>query len=117
MTPEYARDALRRFIQANGEMVTLRRTNQLPTPATEVSVMARIMGYSPEELASGVMQGNRKAIMLAEDVEASGFPVPILKNTVDSLVVRGGKMTIKSVDDSTRRVGGVLIGYNLDILG
>jgi hypothetical protein len=82
-----------------------------------VTVRARITGYTPQELASGIMQGNRKAILSAEDVEASGFPLPIRKGGVDSLLVRGAKMTIQSVDDSTRRIGTVLIAYELGITG
>lgn len=117
MTPEYARAALRRFLQKDGEQVIIRRTNAAPAGPTDITVWARITGYSPEELASGVMQGNRKAIISAEDVEASGFALPIKAKSTDAVVARGGKMTIQSVDDSTRRVGGILIAYELGIAG
>jgi hypothetical protein len=56
-------------------------------------------------------------ILLAEDVEASGFPIPIKAGGVDRIVVRGKVMMVQSVDDSTRRVADTLIAYELRVTG
>lgn len=116
MTAAEARAMYRRQLQRAGEILIIRRA--VPNaPAIEAQVLGRITGYSPEELASGVMQGNRKCLISAEDVEASGFPLPLRAGGTDAVVARGAKMTIQSVDDSTRRVGGVLIAYQIGITG
>ncbi len=111
MTPQAERAKHRRAIQRRGEPVTFRKmVNGLPVDAT---VWARMTGFSPEELASGIMQGDRKAIVLAEEIEAAGLVI----EPNDALIVRGGRLNIESVDDSTRRIGGVLIAYELGVRG
>ncbi|WP_020184826.1 hypothetical protein [Methylopila sp. 73B] len=103
----------------DGECVTLQRLGQNASEA--IDLRARIMGFSPDELASGIDQGSRKIVLLAEDVEAAidegAWPEPsagrtaIVKN--DRIVVRGAPLNVESVDDSTRRVGGVLMAYDI----
>jgi hypothetical protein len=110
MTPIAARRMYRDQINRHGETVTLLRGT-----TSSVSVRARIKGYSPQELASGLFQGDRQAIVLAEDVAATGFPEPIQDG--DALMVRGTRMNIESVDDSTKRIGSELIAYVLDVKG
>lgn len=80
-----------------------------------MTALARIVGWSPEELASGLMQGERKIILLAEDLELAGFPEPIERN--DGIHVRGRRLNVESVDDSTRRIGDTLIAYELGATG
>lgn len=109
--------AFDRSLDRYGERVVLRRTNPSPAAPTDVTVRARIKGFSPEELASGMMQGTRKCLISATDVAASGFLLPIRAKSTDAVVARGAKMTIQSVDDSTRRVGGDLVAYELGITG
>jgi hypothetical protein len=99
-----------RALRDHGETVTVERPG-----GPSVEVRARIMGYSAEELVSGITQGDRKAILLAEDLERAGFPGPIRRN--DRVVVRGRPMNVESVDDSTRRIGEVLIAYELGVTG
>ncbi|HVI28852.1 hypothetical protein [Hansschlegelia sp.] len=124
MTPAQARAMYRRQISAHGELVALRREALDPAPEAS-GLRARVTGFSPEELASGIDQGARKVILLAEDLEAAiaagnwpepaaGFPA-ILKD--DTLVVRGAPVNVERVDDSTRRVSGELIAYELTVIG
>lgn len=117
MTPAAARAMYRRQIDAHGETITLRRNNPAPAGPTEVTVKARVSGYQPEELVGGINQGDRKVIILAEDVEMSGFPVPFNTGGTDKAVVRGRALNIGVVDDSTRRIGGVLIAYEIRATG
>lgn len=111
MTPDAARGMYRRQIAANGETITLRR---IGSPDQNFPVRARVMGFSPEELVAGLDQADRKVIVLAEDVETSGFPVPFDDGGSDKVVLSGGEiLNVQSVDDHTRRVGGVLIAYEI----
>ena len=121
---EQARSTYRRMISAHGETVSLRRESIEPTPEAQ-DLRARVMGFTPEELASGIDQGDRKLILLAEDIEreiaAGRWSAPaagasgILKN--DTLMLRGAPMNVEWVDDSTRRVAGVLIAYEVTVTG
>jgi hypothetical protein len=117
MSPNEARAMYRRMISEIGETITLRRNNPSPAAPTEVQVRARVTGYRPEELVNGINQGDRRLIVLAEDVEASGFPVPFKTGGSDKAIVRGASLNIGVVDDSTRRIGGVLVAYDITATG
>jgi hypothetical protein len=99
-----------------GEAITLRRMGP-SGPVNEVTVRARVTGYQPNELVGGIKQGDRRLIILAEDVEASGFPIPFKTGGIDKAVVRDKVLNIGVVDDSTRRVGGILIAYDITATG
>ena len=99
-----------------GETITLRRF-VAGGPPIKAEVRARVTGYQPAELVGGIKQGDRRVIILAEDVEATGFPVPFSTGGSDKTVVRGKALNIEIVDDSTRRVGGVLIAYDITARG
>lgn len=99
----------RRLVDLHGEEVTLSRG------ATAATVTARVTGLSSDELISGIDQRNRKVILLAEDLEAEGWPDRPKLN--DRLTVRGRTMTVDMVDDDTRRVAGTLIAYELTVIG
>lgn len=83
-------------------------------------VQAWVTEFIPADLAGAVEQGRRNAIVLASSVASSGFPLPILVK--QDRLVWGLSGTPKSnaitkIDDATRRVGGVLIAYELDLEG
>lgn len=117
MTPALATLAYRRQLGRHGEDVTLRRVNASPASPTEATVRARVTGYAPDELVGGVQQGDRKVVVLAEDVAAAGFPEPIQPGGRDKIVVRDRVLNVEAVDDNTRRVDGVLIAYELTVRG
>lgn len=105
----------RRQIIAHGETITLRRNNPSPNPPTDADVSARVSGFDPEELTGTIQQGDRRVIVLAEDVEAAGWPAPPKRN--DKVILRGRTLNVETVDDSTRRIGGTLIAYDLVVRG
>lgn len=107
MTPATARAMHRRQIEAHGEEITLRRP-----PSTDITVRARVTGYQPEELAGGIQHGDRRIIVMAEDVTFD----PALKRG-DVALVRGSALMIEEVDNSTRRIDGELIAYDIRAKG
>ena len=116
MTPESARNMYRRLI-ASGEEIKLRRYTGTGAsrPFADYSLRAKVAGYSPEEIVGNIQQGDRNIIALAEDVFNAQFPVPVTPN--DKVIVRGKELAIMSIDDSTRRIGGELIAYQIQARG
>jgi len=108
MTPAQARDMYRRQIDAHGQSVTFRRVN----PAASVTVKARVLGYKPDELGGGILQGDRRIIVMAEDISFTDGLQP-----GDKAVVGGTLLNIIVVDDMTRRIGDTLIAYDLTARG
>jgi hypothetical protein len=111
MTPAAARAMYRRQIDQHGEAVLLRRVLPAPAAPLEVQMRTRVLLSTPAELAAGVTTGDRRLLILAEDMEAAGWPSPPVKN--DKVVLRGRTLNIQSVDDDKRRVAGVLIAYEI----
>jgi len=83
-------------------------------PADYALKAVRVYGEGvPADLVDGLQQRDRTIILMDEDVVSSGFPTPI-RETVDKVVTRDGReLTIKKVDDDTRRIAGVLIAYEI----
>lgn len=117
MTPDAIKISYRRALDQVGEAVTVRRYIGTGASRTksEVTVTGRLMEYDPAELVGGVEQGDRKLVLLAEDIAAGGITLPLTVD--DRAVVRGKEMRIIAPDDSTRRVQGVLIAYELQVRG
>lgn len=106
------------YARALREAITLRRyTGSGPSrPHFDAEMIrSRTVGYEPHELIGGVVQGDRKVIVLMEDIIARGFVLPVTIN--DKIVIRGKELAILAVDDSTRRVDGVLIAIELHVRG
>jgi hypothetical protein len=113
MTPDQIKNAYRLAL-SQFEVVLFRRytgTGALRT-ATDYPVRARVLGYQPDELTGGIVQGERRVIALAEDILNTGFVLP-LTETADKIVIRGRELAVKAVDDNTRRVGGELIAFDI----
>jgi hypothetical protein len=105
------RSAWSEAMDREGEAITIRRG------ATTAVVRGKVRGFTPEELLSGIEIGERHVLLLAEDVEASGFPLPFRTGGTDKLVVRGRTWNIDDVDDSTFRVAGELMVYDIRASG
>lgn len=101
-------------ITQRGENITLRRVRS-DGPPFEAQPRASVTGYSPDELVSGINQGDRDVTVLVEDLEKAGWPLPIKRN--DKVVIRGRLMNVETVDDSTHRYAGVLNAYQLRVTG
>lgn len=118
MNPETVKETYRRMIDDVGEPIIIRRHTGagIAHPHFDVTVRARVTGYEPNELVGGIIQGDRKIIVLAQDLIDAQLALPILSS--DKAVVRGGPdLAIIKPDDSTRRVHGVLIAYELTARG
>jgi hypothetical protein len=117
MTPEQVKSTYRRMIDSVGATVMIRRYTGSGTarPCFEVEVKARVTGYDANELIGNIQQGDRKAIMLAQDLIDAQFALPVRSS--DKLVVRGKELAIIDPDDSTRRIQGVLVAYELQVRG
>lgn len=113
MSPAASRDSYRRMVD---QIVTFRRyTGTGPNrPRFDTDVRARVVGYAPDELVGGILQGDRKVILLAEDLVAAQVRPP---SKGDKIVIRGAEANIEFVNDSTRRVGGELMAYELVVRG
>lgn len=116
MTTDQIAADYRRAMDAVGEVVTFRRFTGSGSarPRFDADVRARVMDYTPDELVGTIVQGDRKLILLAEDLIAAQVPPP---RKGDKIVVRGKELNIEAVDDNTRRVQGVLIAYEMQVRG
>lgn len=109
MTPDQARAAYRRQIDAHGEPVVLRKG----AAGAEITVRARVMGFQPEQLVGPITVGSRRIIVMAEDVSASwGVPQ---KN--DRVIWNGVTLTVQDVDSATRRIAGETIAFDIRATG
>lgn len=117
MTPEASKASHARMLGQVGEQVTFRRfTGNGPNrPHFDVTVTARVMDYTAQELVGGIQQGDRKLIVLAQDFFDAQWPAPPKKG--DEAVIRGVQTTVQDVDDNTRRIKGVLIAYEIRVRG
>ncbi len=117
MTPAAARSSYARMLRSVGETATIRRYSGTGSnrPKVEKGCSARVMSYQPSEIVGPIVQGDRRIILLAEDIETGPVSLPIL--TTDKVVVRGKELAIVAIDDNTRRVGDVLCAYELQVRG
>ncbi|MBI4367272.1 MAG: hypothetical protein HY543_10675 [Deltaproteobacteria bacterium] len=107
----------RRAIRQHGEPVLFRRYTGAGANRQifNAEMRAVVTGYQPQELIGGLVQGDRKVILLAEDVNKAQIGLPI--NLGDKLVVRGRELAIGVVDDSTHRDGTELVAFELKVTG
>lgn len=117
MTPAETKQAYSEAMDAAGETIAIRRFTGTGVTRTHVdtNVRARVTGYAERELVGTINQGDRKIIMLVDDLVAAGFAVPVTPQ--DKVMLRGTMISIVSVDDSTRRLQGVLIAYEIQARG
>jgi hypothetical protein len=115
MTPEQCRATYRRMMALVGEPVLIRRYTGTGAnrPRFDAEVIARVTEFEPDQLVGTIQQGDRKLIVLSEDL--TGFPTPIKKG--DKAVVRGKELNIEAPDDNSRRVQGELIAWELQVRG
>ena len=113
-----AQSALRNMIAQIGESVTFQRISGVAPNATVLSVeiMARVRGYSPESAevsqtgyaaaqAGSITQTDRKVIVVAADLAAAGFPLPVLKN--DKVILADNtKSNVTMIDAHKRSFSG-----------
>ncbi len=117
MSVESIRRQYRLALNKRGETIKIRRyTGTGPNrPMFEVECNAVVTGYQPDEMVGGIQQADRKAIVLHEDLEGTGLALPLTNS--DFAVVQGKQHAIRVPDNFTRRVAGVTIAYELQIVG
>lgn len=93
-----------------GEDIIVRRYSGPAASRTHIdtTVRARVMDYQPTELVGGIVQGDIKVIALVDTLSSL---LPLTTN--DRLVIRGKEVSIKGVDDNTRRLAGTLIALEI----
>lgn len=113
-----AQAGYRRAIARTGETVTFQRISGQPgqgatiLPIGGATVQAIVNSYQVEAPVMGVKRegaitlGDRRIIVLADDLAQAGFPLPLRKN--DRVVVQGETLNIETVDPSTRSFGGAI---------
>lgn len=86
-------------------------------PQITAAVMGFVNNYQPHELVagSGIQQGDRKAIVVVQDLIEKQFPLPLRR--ADKLLLDGREVNIEAVDDESRRIGDTLVAYELQIRG
>lgn len=117
MTPAQILATYRRMMGMVGETVLIRRYTGTGAnrPRFDAEVTARVTDYEPSELVGTIVQGDRKIIVMAEDLTSAQFPTPIKKG--DKVVVRGKELNVEAPDDSSRRIQGELIAWELQVRG
>ena len=114
MTPQSSKAAHARALTEN--VIARRYTGAgLSRARFDAKARSQVMGFAPHELIGGVIQGDRKVILYADDLTANGLAHPLTTN--DKIVVRGVETQIIASDDSTRRIDGVLVAYVLQVRG
>lgn len=104
----------RREFETVGEAVTviaIPARNGVAGGGVKGVARAIVKGYQPDELTGGIVQGDRKILLSAEDLIGPAWPVPPMVG--DQIVVRNRLMRINTVDDSTHRYAGALNAYEL----
>ncbi len=116
MSPDSVKASYRATLK---EQVTIRRYTGVVTatsPRFDVTARARVVGFEPKELIGSILQGDRKAIVYADDLIEGGLTLPV--RTTDKLLLASGKeLAIISADGDSRKVDGVLIAYELQVRG
>jgi hypothetical protein len=96
------------FIDDVGGPVTLRRVTGTQQIRFDVGLNAVVVGFRADEMAGGIIQGDRMIIVGTRDISNRQWPAPPRKG--DKVIQRGVEMTIESVD--VVEVAGQIVRYN-----
>ncbi|MGY3689948.1 hypothetical protein ACVIGA_000028 [Bradyrhizobium sp. USDA 3240] len=125
MTPDESLDQHIRALEESGETVVVRRYAGLGPAravAKEAAVLAKVKGCQPAELVGEIRQGDRHVILLNDPTAAVPAGKVALSTMLpltdrDFLVIAGSEVSIKGVDDATRRIQGQVIAFELQVRG
>lgn len=110
------KDAYAREMDTKGDAVVVRRV--LTGGSTQDGIARAIVtGFQPEEIAGGIVYGERRVMLFADDLIAQNWPVPPRVN--DRILIQGGtrNLNILTVDDETHRFAGELFAYEIRAAG
>lgn len=115
MNPDTVKASYRRVLK---DIVSVRRYtgsgSNRPRFDAE-NIRANVTGSAPHKLIGTIVQGDRKILLLVDDLIEKQFALPVTTN--DKVVVDGRELAIMAVDASTRQVNGVLIAYEIQARG
>ncbi|UFX41798.1 hypothetical protein HAP47_0021070 [Bradyrhizobium sp. 41S5] len=125
MTPDESLDQHIRALEESGETVLVRRyagVGPARAVAKEAAVLAKVKGYQPAELVGEIRQGDRHVILLNDPSAAVPAGKVALSTMLpltdrDFLVIAGAEVSIKGVDDATRRIQGQVVAFELQVRG
>ena len=81
------------MLERRGRPASLRRRVGTTNAFTDVTVDAVSAGYQPQELVGTIIQGDRKAVISNDEIEAASWPSPPRRG--DLLVIDGVTTTIQ----------------------
>lgn len=115
----YARAFARQGVTV--QVMFKRVTGSPPNPVTiqTATVPARVLNYQPDttSVARGgypatkpgaITQGDRSYIVMASDLAAAGFPLPLQKNDKAIMVDTGNELNVTAVDAYKRAAAGAI---------
>lgn len=116
MTPDRAREIYRNQMTENGgEWMTIIHATDT---TQKYKVRGRPSGFAPSDLGAGIVEGSRKVIVLAEDLDGTKFADALGTGGAYKIQLADGDyLNIESVDSNTCRLNGVVVAYLLDVLG
>ena len=119
MTPAAAIAALDRQLRRHGHDAVLRRSTWSGTTRTtaDVAVRIKLRGYAPDELVSGITQGDSEVVMSPTQINAAGWPsgAPEPPKAGDTLVSAGRARAVIAAEPIY--LGGELVRINLQVRG
>lgn len=114
MTTASFHNLYRKMINDYGSEVVIRRLSGVG--AGDYTVRARIIDAKVLSANPQISQKVRQAVILAEDVVSSGFPLPFIPKQ-DRIISGSLNAAIVMVDDTTRSVNNDLLAYNIELSG
>lgn len=106
------------YRRACREVIVVRRYLASSTgssrPFIDATVHGRAQAYGATELIGGVVQGDTRVIVLAEDILAQGLTLPLTTN--DKIRIKGKEIAIM-VPMERKALDGTLIAYELQCRG
>jgi hypothetical protein len=113
--------AHRRAINKYGQQITMQRlTGEAPNVTAQSAVVTAIVKSMPPDTSApaqegygssslgGITQTDRMVIVMATDLAAAGFPVPVQKNDKIILSTTGEKLDVTRVDGEKRSQAGAI---------
>ena len=111
----------RALLKRGTQIIVKRITGFAPNPTSSVSawVVAMVTDYQPDTTQpaqegyaatkiGAITQGDRLVILMATDLEAARFPLPLRKNDRIVIVETGDELNIVDVDAYKRAIAGAI---------
>jgi hypothetical protein len=113
-------------MQVKFQRVTGIAPNATVNPVGGASVTAIVRGYSDNGAAAaatgygsnklgGITEGERQILVMADELAAAGFPLPLQKNDQVIVIETGELMTVTKPDSTKRAVAGCIEAYAVGV--